>query len=81
MDPEEFRKFGKQMIDYVADYWLTMRERKPMPNVNPGYLKELLPPEAPYDPECMSEIFKDLESVVMQGVSQGMFNQLLGNMF
>ncbi|PIO68144.1 pyridoxal-dependent decarboxylase domain protein, partial [Teladorsagia circumcincta] len=42
MDPESFRKYGKQMIDYVADYWRTIRDRSPLPDVQPGFLKHIL---------------------------------------
>lgn len=68
MDPEEFRKYGKQMVDYVADYWATIRSRKPLHNVKPGYIWKVLPDHAPEDPEEWSSIFKDLENVIMDGV-------------
>ena len=48
---EEFREFGKAMIDYVADYLENIRERPVLPNVRPGYLQQLVPTEAPEDPE------------------------------
>ena len=36
MDAAEFRKRGKEMVDYVADYLENIRDRKPLPNVQPG---------------------------------------------
>ena len=48
---DEFREFGKAMIDYVADYLENIRERPVLPNVRPGYLQQLVPAEAPEDPE------------------------------
>ncbi|CAI4231119.1 unnamed protein product [Auanema sp. JU1783] len=69
MDPEEFRKHGKEMIDYVADYWSTIRDRKPLPDIKPGYLSQLVPSHPPSAPEDWSAIFADLESVVLQGVT------------
>lgn len=68
MDPEEFRKWGKTMVDYVADYWTTIRDRKPLHDVKPGYIWKVLPDHAPEDPEDWPTIFKDLEKVVMDGV-------------
>ena len=47
----EFREFGKAMVDFVADYLENIRERPVLPAVKPGYLKEMLPEEAPADPE------------------------------
>jgi len=33
---EEFRVFGRAMIDYVADYLENIRDRKVLPDVKPG---------------------------------------------
>lgn len=43
MDTEEFRKYGKQMIDYICQYLSTIDDRPVAPAVNPGYLSELVP--------------------------------------
>ena len=45
--PEEFREFGKAMVDYVADYLENIRDRPVLPKVKPGYLQQLVPAEAP----------------------------------
>ena len=42
MDAEAFRKYGKEMVDIVADYWDTMRQRQPLPEVKPGYIWDLV---------------------------------------
>ena len=49
--PEEFREFGREMIDYVADYLENIRDRPVLPKVKPGYLQQLVPTEAPDQPE------------------------------
>jgi hypothetical protein len=36
MDSNEFRKYGKEMVDFIADYWEGLPNRKPMPDVQPG---------------------------------------------
>ena len=44
MDAEEFRRRGKEMIDYVADYLeKDIRKYPPLAKVEPGYLKKLIP--------------------------------------
>jgi len=58
------------MVDYVADYWETLRTRRPYPDVKPGYMKKFIPAEAPDDAEPFEAIFADLEPVIMQGVSK-----------
>ena len=69
MDAEEFRKRAKEMVDYVADYLENIRDRRPLPTVKPGYLRELIPDEAPRDPELWGDVFHDIERVIMPGVS------------
>jgi hypothetical protein len=39
---EEFRKHGKQMVDYICDYVQTMDQRPVAPTIDPGYLVPLL---------------------------------------
>jgi len=68
MDAAEFRKRGKEMVDYVADYLENIRDRRPLSNVQPGYLKELIPSEAPELPEAWEDVMKDIERVIMPGV-------------
>lgn len=43
MNTEEFRKYGKQMIDYICDYGQTIDTRDVAPTVDPGFLRKLLP--------------------------------------
>ena len=68
MDSTEFRKRGRELIDYVANYMETIEKRRVTPNIEPGYLKELIPMEAPEDPEPWEDIMKDVESKIMIGV-------------
>lgn len=57
------------MIEYVANYLETIEKRRVTPDVEPGYLKNLIPLEAPERPEKFDEIMKDVESKIMVGVS------------
>ncbi|XP_066546994.1 aromatic-L-amino-acid decarboxylase [Amia ocellicauda] len=69
MDTTEFRRRGKEMVDYIADYMENIEKRDVYPNVEPGYLRSLIPDEAPEDPEAYEEIVKDIERVIMPGVT------------
>ena len=69
MNAEEFRRHGRQMVDYIADYMENIREREVVHRVSPGYLRGLLPKEAPQNPENFDEVFKDVEKYIMPGVS------------
>ncbi|XP_065660700.1 aromatic-L-amino-acid decarboxylase [Hydra vulgaris] len=68
-DIEEFKKFSKQMIDYVANYFVTIENRNVLPKVQPGYLTSLIPPKAPIEPEKWETIMEDIEKVIMPGVT------------
>ncbi|CAB3382505.1 Hypothetical predicted protein [Cloeon dipterum] len=69
MDSEEYRRRGKEMVDYIADYLQNIRDRRVFPAVKPGYLRRLIPAAAPDEPEPWETIFSDVERVIMPGVT------------
>ncbi|GFG38846.1 hypothetical protein Cfor_03498, partial [Coptotermes formosanus] len=69
MDVNEFRVRGKEMVDYICNYMDTLDSRRVTPSVEPGYLRELLPAEAPQDPENWDAIMADVENKIMPGVT------------
>uniref|UniRef100_A0A671XC40 Aromatic-L-amino-acid decarboxylase n=1 Tax=Sparus aurata TaxID=8175 RepID=A0A671XC40_SPAAU len=69
MDAAEFRRRGKEMVDYVADYLENIEQRPVYPDLEPGYLRSLIPNEAPAEPETYEEIMKDVERVIMPGIT------------
>ncbi|XP_065836685.1 aromatic-L-amino-acid decarboxylase-like [Oscarella lobularis] len=69
MDSDEFRRRGKEMIDAIADYHDSIRDRPPLANVNPGYLRDLLPRAAPEQPEQWDDLVKDIERTIMPGIT------------
>ncbi|CAK9806406.1 Histidine decarboxylase [Anthophora quadrimaculata] len=69
MNLEEYRKHGKEMVDYIADYLANIRSRRVYPAVSPGYLRNVLPSSAPVDGEPWDDIFADIEKCIMPGVT------------
>lgn len=69
MDTAEFRRRGKEMVDYVADYLENIEKRQVYPDVEPGYLRTLIPEDAPQEPETYEDVVKDIERVIMPGVT------------
>ncbi|CAM1324260.1 DDC (predicted) [Pycnogonum litorale] len=69
MDPSEFRRRGKEVIDFVADYIENIRTRPVLPAVEPGYLQHMLPDHAPETPDKWEDIIKDIERVIMPGMT------------
>lgn len=57
------------MVDYIADYLEGIERRPVYPDVEPGYLRPLIPTTAPQEPEAYEDIIKDIEKIIMPGVS------------
>uniref|UniRef100_A0A8C8B2F5 Histidine decarboxylase n=1 Tax=Otus sunia TaxID=257818 RepID=A0A8C8B2F5_9STRI len=68
MEPEEYRRRGKEMVDYICQYLSNVRERRVTPDVQPGYMRAHLPDSAPMDPDSWDNIFGDIEKIIMPGV-------------
>ena len=63
MDPEHFRKYGHQVIDWVADYLEQVESYPVLSKAAPGDILGQLPPEPPLSGESMSEILQDLSLI------------------
>ena len=70
MDATEFRKRGKEMVDYIADYMENISIRRVTPEVEPGYLRNSLPKNPPKLGESFADIMDDVEKKIMPGVSE-----------
>ncbi|XP_040271707.1 histidine decarboxylase [Bufo bufo] len=68
MESEEYRKRGKELVDYICQYLSTVRERRVTPDVQPGYMRALMPDSAPVESESWDNIFRDIEDIIMPGV-------------
>ncbi|MGH7226745.1 MAG: pyridoxal-dependent decarboxylase, partial [Gemmataceae bacterium] len=69
MTPEEFRRFGHQLIDWIADYRMGIAERPVMAQTAPGEIKDQLPASPPQQPEDFAVVFRDLERILVPGLS------------
>ncbi len=69
MTPEEFRKAGHQLIDWIADYRTRVAELPVMARTQPGEIKAQLPASPPLKPEPFADILADLEKIIVPGLS------------
>lgn len=69
MSPEEFRKNGKQMIDWIADYYENIEKYPVLSQVKPGEIIGQLPLNAPEVSESMDQIMSDVNSIIMPGIT------------
>lgn len=68
MTPEEFRKAGHHVVDWIADYLRDVGERPVLPDVEPGELTDRLPLSAPEKGEPMEEILEDFRELIVPGI-------------
>ena len=69
MTPEEFRRVGHQMVDWVADYRATVSDRPVMARTAPGEIKASLPASPPSAPESFDAILRDVDEIILPGIS------------
>jgi len=78
MTPEEFRKIGHQLIDWVADYRAGIAARPVRATTEPGEIKRQLPAAPPETPESFDAIFADLDRVIMPGLTHWQHPRFFG---
>jgi len=69
MTPEEFRRAGHHLVDWIADYRAKIESRPVMAQTAPGDVKAQLPGTPPQKPEAFDAIFKDIDRVVVPGLT------------
>ncbi|KAH6856676.1 pyridoxal phosphate-dependent transferase [Chaetomium sp. MPI-CAGE-AT-0009] len=69
MDAHEFREAANATIDEIITYFDTVGSRNVVSMVEPGYLRKLLPDEAPQEGEPWAAIHKDMEAKIMPGIT------------
>ncbi|MFQ5596354.1 MAG: pyridoxal phosphate-dependent decarboxylase family protein [Anaerolineae bacterium] len=69
MDPNTFRRYGYEMVDWIAEYFSSIDNYPVLSQVRPGDVQAGIAPHPPADPEPMSEIFADFERVIIPGIT------------
>jgi len=69
LSSEEFREHGHALIDWIADYWDRVENLPVMSQVAPGAIRDHLPSHAPETGEPFENLIRDLDSVVMPGIT------------
>jgi aromatic-L-amino-acid decarboxylase len=70
VSPEEFRKYGYAIVDLIADHRARVAERPVMAATAPGDIKAQLPTAPPLHPESMDDLLRDLQTIVMPGLTE-----------
>jgi aromatic-L-amino-acid decarboxylase len=69
MEPNEFRRLGHELVDWVADYREHIADYPVMSRAQPGEVAAQLPAEPPRRAEGLATISADLERIVLPGIT------------
>ncbi len=69
MSPEEFRRHGRAMVDWIADYWERVEELPVRSRAQPGELRAALPAEAPEQGESFEAMMADVDELILPGIT------------
>lgn len=69
MSPEEFRAIGHTVVDWIADYRRDVAERPVMARTSPGEVRAALPLDPPELAEPFDDVLRDLERIVLPGLT------------
>src|ERR1035437_159685 len=69
MTPEDFRRWGHAVVDWVADYQRRVEALPVLSAVQPGQIRASLPPEPPLRGEPFDAILADVEKLILPGIT------------
>ena len=69
MTPEEFRRAGHELIDWIADYRANLEQRPVRAQVEPGDIRRSFPASAPEATLAPAQLLRELEQRVLPGIT------------
>jgi aromatic-L-amino-acid decarboxylase len=69
MTMEEFRRNGRAVIDWIADYYERIESFPVLARVQPGETRASLPQEPPASGEAFDAMLRDVEKLILPGVT------------
>jgi aromatic-L-amino-acid/L-tryptophan decarboxylase len=69
MSSEQFRRYGHEVVDWIADYLDRVEQLPVLSRVQPGDVRALLPRHPPADPEPFDRMLADVEHVILPGIT------------
>jgi len=69
MTPEEFRRWGHQLVDWLAEYRERVESLPVLATTAPGQIRASLPAEPPIRGESFDKILADFERLILPGIT------------
>ena len=69
MTPDEFRRYGHAVVDWIADYQSRVESLPVLSQVKPGEIRASLPADPPPRGEPFEAMLRDVEKLILPGVT------------
>jgi aromatic-L-amino-acid decarboxylase len=69
MTSEEFRRNGRAVVDWIADYMERVESFPVLSPVEPGEIRAKLPPDPPAEGESFDAMLADVERLILPGIT------------
>ncbi len=69
MTPQDFRRYGRAVVDWIADYYERVESLPVLSRVKPGQIRDCLPPMPPEQGEAFEAILDDVNEHILPGVT------------
>ncbi|MGH8861134.1 MAG: pyridoxal-dependent decarboxylase, partial [Jatrophihabitantaceae bacterium] len=69
MSPDEFRAYGRHVVDWIADYHERIESFPVLSQAEPGSIRAALPAHPPERGEPFSDVLRDVDDIVLPGIT------------
>jgi len=69
MTPDEFRRYGHAVVDWIANYHSRIESFPVLSQVKPGEVRASLPANPPLHGESFDAVLRDVENLILPGVT------------
>ena len=69
MTPEDFRRHGRDVVDWIADYMERVEKLPVLSRVRPGEIRSALPAEPPRKGELFEVMLEDVDRILLPGIT------------
>jgi aromatic-L-amino-acid/L-tryptophan decarboxylase len=69
MSPDDFRRHGHAVVDWIADYYSRIESLPVLSRVAPGQVRATLPQKPPSQGEAFDALLSDVEKLILPGIT------------
>ncbi len=69
MTGDEFRRWGRAVVDWIADYYQNIESYPVLSQSQPGEVRDQLPDQPPPEGESFEAILADIDKIIMPGIT------------